>query len=90
MITIRPHPNFSKQKIVTISGQVPFPGEYVILKSDEKISDIIERAGGVLPNGNLEASKFIRDKRTINISFEKILKRKNSELNFNVNPGDQL
>ena len=48
LISIRPDPYFTNQKTILISGEVLYPGEYTILRSYEKITDIIERAGGLL------------------------------------------
>ena len=42
LITIRPDPFFNFQKQINISGEVLYPGQYTILSSEEKITDIIE------------------------------------------------
>ena len=90
IVSIRPDPFFKKQKKVNIFGEVFFPGEYVILSPDEKLTDILKRAGGVLPNAYIEASYFIRNNKKINFSLEKFLKRTKSNLNFKVKNGDQI
>lgn len=33
-------------KTITIAGEVQFPGKYTLLKEDEKVYDVIKRAGG--------------------------------------------
>ena len=60
LISIRPDPFFIEQKQVTISGEVLYPGEYTILSSNEKITDIINRAGGLRSNAYPSASQYIR------------------------------
>ena len=47
-ISIRPDPYFSKPRIVAIEGYVKYPGNYEITKSEEFITEIINRAGGLL------------------------------------------
>ena len=59
-IFVRPDPFFSMQKMVTITGAVYFPGEYAILRSDETIYDIIQRAGGLRLNAFKIGSSFSR------------------------------
>jgi len=89
-ISIRPDPYFSKQKQITVSGVVMYPGKYIILSSDEKITDIVRRAGGLLPNAYPEASQYKRKGLNINISLDKIIKNSKSKLNFEVQDGDEL
>ena len=90
LVSIRPDPYFNNQKRVLISGQVLYPGEYTILKPDEKITDIIKRAGGLLNNAYANASSFIRNGEKVNVSYEEILKNPKSKLNFNMQNGDQI
>ena len=90
LISIRPDTYFTNQKTILISGEVLYPGEYTILRSYEKITDIIERAGGLLPNAYPEASSYIRNGAKINISFKEILRNPNSKLNFIVQGGDKI
>ncbi len=90
LISVRPDPYFIKQKQVIISGEILFPGDYTIKNSDEKITDIIARAGGLRPNAYASASQYIRRGNRIFVDFEKILKNPKSPLNFNVQDGDQI
>ncbi|MFN3782460.1 MAG: SLBB domain-containing protein [Spirosomataceae bacterium] len=59
-IFIRTSPNYSKQLFVTIDGEVLYPAPYAILKKDEKISDLILRAGGMTPLAYLEGATLLR------------------------------
>jgi len=90
LVFIRPDPYFSNQKKVTISGEVLYPGQYTILTSDETISDIIERAGGVRPNAYSFGSTFSRNGQIVQLDIEKILKRPNSKLNIEIQDGDEI
>ncbi len=47
-------------RIVSIDGQVPFPGQYPIDPGTTRLKDIISRAGGVLPNVSLNEARLIR------------------------------
>jgi protein involved in polysaccharide export with SLBB domain len=90
LVSVRPDPYFSNQKQITISGKVLYPGQYTILTSDEKITDIIERAGGLLPNAYPDASQYTRQGVKINASLGKVLKNPKSKLNFKVQNGDEI
>ena len=46
---------------VVISGEVLYPGEYLISK-DDRLADIIIRAGGFTNNAFLKGAVFTRDK----------------------------
>lgn len=46
-VFIRSSPSYVEQKQVTIKGEVLFPGEYTIDQQDMRISDLIQRAGGL-------------------------------------------
>ena len=67
-----------------------FPGEYPVISRNEKISDIIRRAGGFLPNAYPMASTFIRNNKMISLSFEKIIRDNKSNANFAIMGGDSI
>ncbi|MFV0289688.1 MAG: SLBB domain-containing protein [Mangrovibacterium sp.] len=46
-IYIRKAPSYEKQRTVSILGEVKYPGKYAISSKDERISDLIQRAGGL-------------------------------------------
>ena len=56
-----------------ISGEVLYPGEYLITK-DDRLADIIIRAGGFTNNAFLKGALFTRDKvkRTTNCKIKRI------------------
>ena len=90
LVSIRPNPYFSNQKQITITGEVLYPGQYTIISSNEKITDIINRAGGLMPNAYPEASQYFRKGVKINSALDIILKNPKSKLNFNVQNGDEI
>ena len=89
-ISIRPDPYYSDPHVVTISGFVKYPGVYEITKSDEYVTEIINRAGGLLPEAYPRGSEMIRDGEKINLSFERILKNPKSKENFFVRNRDSI
>lgn len=90
IIIIRKGPFSFAKKIVTIEGEVYYPGEYVIEEANELVSDIINRSGGLTPNAHSFSSQFIRNGEKIKLSFEDIIKRPRSKQNFSVTNGDKI
>lgn len=46
-VFIRRQPNYREQRTVQISGEVNFPGSYVLEKRNSRISDLVEWSGGL-------------------------------------------
>src|SRR5262249_45146465 len=44
-------PGWELQRIVTIAGEVRFPGQYTLLKKAERVTDVVRRAGGLTEEG---------------------------------------
>jgi protein involved in polysaccharide export with SLBB domain len=62
VVTLFPQPTYQKQKQVIVNGQVMFPGTYVLSKGNERISDLITRAGGLTARGFPAGAILIRPK----------------------------
>jgi len=67
MIFIRTAPGYETQKTVRIEGEVLYPGNYAISKKDERLTDIIQRAGGFTPFAYIKGASL---KRTGTISLQ--------------------
>ena len=90
VVTIRPDPYFEEQRTLSIEGLVYYPGEYILSSPNDKVTDIIERAGGLRPEANPDASQLIRDGKNIQLSFDRIIRNPRSRLNFNVMENDVI
>lgn len=49
VVTIRRKPGFLKLESVIVSGELQYPGPYVLQKREERVSDLLKRAGGFTP-----------------------------------------
>ncbi|MBE0557105.1 MAG: SLBB domain-containing protein, partial [Proteobacteria bacterium] len=58
-LLIKRIPDWSALKIVTVTGEFRFPGRYTVHKG-EKLSSLIERAGGYTANAYLRGAVFTR------------------------------
>lgn len=101
-IQIRKMPTYENLKMVSISGQTIFPGSYALITKNDKVLDVIKRAGGLDIDANIKGVKVIRrlDKIetekvekaevTIPINYELISKRPSSRRNITLQPGDEI
>jgi protein involved in polysaccharide export with SLBB domain len=72
-VFVRQIPNWRPIQIVTIDGEVLFPGQYAIRHKDEKLSDLLARAGGLTNTAFPEGAIYIRN------SIEDQVKQRNIE-----------
>lgn len=61
LVVIRKSPYYQVQEVVEVEGEVLFPGRYVLNSKTERISDIIERAGGLTKDAFAEGGTLIRE-----------------------------
>lgn len=59
-VVVRRSPAYREQKTVAIEGEVLYPGPYQILKTGERISDLIKRSGGFTPQSYLQGVSLKR------------------------------
>ncbi len=59
-VTIYKIPNWGDKRVVTLKGQVKFPGKYIV-SNGERLSSVIERAGGFTDEAFIEGSVFTRE-----------------------------
>jgi len=77
LITVRRKPGYLAFQTVMVTGQLQYPGPYVMEKRDERVSDLIKRAGGFTPEAdpegayikryNLDKTNSVRQQTIINI-----------------------
>jgi protein involved in polysaccharide export with SLBB domain len=90
-IYVRPTPEFEYQMKVTIKGEVLYPGEYVLTTKDERMSSLIERAGGLTRFAYADGSRLYRQSEGIGdvlTDVNKALKNKTSKFNYVLKEGD--
>jgi protein involved in polysaccharide export with SLBB domain len=96
IVFIREMPNWSLQENIWLTGEVRFPGMYSLTSKTERLSTLIERAGGLEPTAYLQAGVFVRkkdDTGRMAIDFEKALRnsgRKASKYDLVLAAGDSI
>lgn len=59
-VYIRKSPAYRRQQNVTVAGEVLFSGSYSLLQKNERLSDLISKAGGVTPDAYVKGARLIR------------------------------
>ena len=59
-VSVRYLKGFSEQIKVSVTGEANYPGNYTIESKNEKISDLLERAGGVTQYAFVEGATLVR------------------------------
>ncbi len=75
LVMIRKSPSYQSQRIVEIEGEVLFPGKYVISNKGERISDLIEHAGGLTSEAYAEGATLIRESEYNGSQYDAAQKR---------------
>lgn len=90
IVYIRKAPNYEEQRSVHVMGEVNYPGTYAIVNTDEKISNLLERTGGIKVTGYLPGALFQRKGARIGIDIAQIMNNPSVEGNITLEDGDTL
>lgn len=88
-VFIRQDPAFQPQETVSVQGEVEYPGEYTLLRDNERLSSVIRRAGGVLPTGYLKGGRLTRDGEQVIVEMREATQGDPDE-DVIVRPGDEI
>lgn len=69
-VYVRKAPSYNTQRTVYIEGEVRYPGSYSIGSKNERISDLIKRAGGLMPNAFIKGARMKRANQLAEQSLE--------------------
>jgi protein involved in polysaccharide export with SLBB domain len=86
-VFIRKSPGFQQEQIIHVEGEVNYPGEFAISSANERISDLIKRAGGLNQFAYPKGASLIR--RTIyfkDLTPEEVQEKNLRDLREKVDP----
>jgi len=94
-ISVRRAPGYREPEEVTIMGEVKYAGRYALNTKNLRISDLVEKAGGLTAEAFPEAAQFQRNSGTlgnenIGIELDKILKSNRGKSDLLLMNGDVL
>lgn len=61
-VYVRRSPGYSEQKNINVSGQVLYGGDYAIINAGERLSTLINRAGGLTNEAYVSGARLMRRK----------------------------
>ena len=89
-IVVRPNADYITDNYVFVKGLVKFRGTYALKIRGERLSDLIERAGGLLPDAFLEGSTVIRNNERVVVNFAEALSGQSSKENILLQKNDTI
>lgn len=74
IIFIRRSPDYQAQKVMAVEGEVHFPGEYTLLDKNERVSSVIQRAGGLTLFAYQPGARLVRKLSDSEIARQSVIK----------------
>ncbi len=90
IVYVRTSINYEAQRQVNIYGEIMQPGNYVIFNRQERIGDIIKRAGGLKSEAYLAGAQFRRKGQLIGNDLSNLIADPSVEENLLLQDGDTL
>jgi protein involved in polysaccharide export with SLBB domain len=90
IVYVRTSPNYEPQRQVYVFGEVLHPGNYAIASHQERINDVIRRAGGLKPGAYMSGAQYRRLGQVIGSDLNRILSDPGAEENLLLEDGDTL
>ena len=89
-IVVRKDPLYDEQQYVYVRGLVRYPGPYAIRERGERVSSIIDRAGGLLQDAHILGTRYKRNGDRLVVDLEKAYLQKQHKEDVVVHPGDTI
>lgn len=92
-VLILRQPDWEIQRIVAIVGEVRYPGSYSLKSKSERLSDLIQRAGGLTSEGYADGMRFFRRRGAIGrvgLDLERVLRDPSTRDNVALQDGDSI
>jgi protein involved in polysaccharide export with SLBB domain len=92
-VLVLQQPNWELQRTVVLAGEVQFPGRYSLRNRNERLSDIIERAGGLTREAYPAGVVFVRNEGRlgrIGIDLPLVMRNARHRDNLILQDGDSI
>jgi protein involved in polysaccharide export with SLBB domain len=86
-------PDFDYQRTVTVLGEIRYPGVYSLQTKNDRLSEVIARAGGLTAQAYPDGIRFVRtqnDVGRINVDLIRALHETSGSANLVLQPGDSI
>lgn len=89
-VVVRRVVTYETPLMVTLTGEILYPGNYAITKKEERFLDFINRSGGLTDEADKSAIRITRNGLNIPINWEAVAKKGKSNANLILEVGDQI
>lgn len=90
-VVLRQKPNYSLQKLVYVGGEVKYPGYYALGGYDERLSSLVQRAGGTTDFADASNAHLFRDGAiNVVVELDHALRNQGGKFNYLLVEGDSL
>ncbi|HKO18153.1 MAG TPA: SLBB domain-containing protein, partial [Acidobacteriaceae bacterium] len=92
-VLIMEQPDWNLQRTVVLAGEVRFPGTYALTTKGERLSDVLQRAGGLTDQAYADGIAFFRRKGNvgrIGVDLPRVLANSNFRDNLILQDGDSV
>ncbi|MFL5382978.1 MAG: SLBB domain-containing protein [Longimicrobiaceae bacterium] len=90
VLFIRRAPGFEAHRFVSVGGEVLTPGDYALGSRQERLLDVVRRAGGTTPEAYLPGLRVSRAGQLVGTDYERAVSRPRSRYNILLEPGDSV
>jgi protein involved in polysaccharide export with SLBB domain len=92
-VLILKQPDFELQRTVEVRGEVRFPGKYALRSKSDRLTDVLDRVGGLTPQAYPNGIRFYRreaDMGRVGLDLNRVLKDRRYRDNIVLAEGDSL
>jgi polysaccharide biosynthesis/export protein len=89
-VFVRRAPGYEPARSVAVTGQVQTPGTYVLRERQERLLDVVGRAGGLTAEGHPPGLQLFRDGRLVATDLPQAERSPRSRFNLVLEPGDSI
>jgi polysaccharide biosynthesis/export protein len=89
-VFVRKAPGYESPRIVAVTGQVMMPGSYVLSGRDERVSDVIARAGGITSEGHAAGARITRGRHLVGLDLPAAMAQPGGRADIMLAAGDSV
>ncbi len=89
-VQVRPLADLEFQRSVEVRGEVRYPGHYTLERKDQRLSSLLERAGGLSLTAYPGGFRLFRDNALVNVDLEEVIRHPGGRNDLVLLPGDSV
>lgn len=90
IVVVRKNPNYVPKRLVSITGEIKYPGTYALEKFNSDLLTLINEAGGPKLEAYLFGTRFVRGGKRLIADVEELYYNKDQEENITLKDGDSI